>query len=94
MTLASTRTRNARFPSNGMVEVLPFESIDGPGCYVCAWSGHLLRVPEDAIAPGRSPRINLVARGPLVVTKISENPYLPITRARLLAANLNIGVCF
>ena len=94
MTLASTRTRTARFPSNRMGEVLPFESIDGPGCYVCAWSGHLLRVPEDGIAPGRSPRINLVARRPLMVTRISEDPYIPVTRARLLAANLDIGVGF
>ncbi len=26
---------------------IPFESIQEPGAYICTWSGHLLRIPED-----------------------------------------------
>jgi hypothetical protein len=48
---------------------VPFENIQEPGCYICNWSGHLLRVPEDGIAPGRSPLLNLVGNEPLFVTK-------------------------
>ena len=27
---------------------LPFEKLNEPGTYFCNWSGHLMRVPEDA----------------------------------------------
>jgi len=73
---------------------IPFEAIHEPGTYVCNWSGHLLRIPEDAITPGRSPLVNLLARDPLFVTKISDSPYLPLTKARLLASNLDLAIAF
>ena len=74
--------------------VVPFEQINEPGCYICNWSGHLLRVPEDAIAPGRSPLMNMVGCDPLFVTKISNNPYIPVTKARLCGANCDVNVNF
>jgi hypothetical protein len=73
---------------------VPFENIQEPGCYICNWSGHLLRVPEDGIAPGRSPLVNLVANEPLFVTKLSENPYVTIAKARMIASNLDCCVSF
>lgn len=72
----------------------PFEAINEPGTYVCNWSGHLLRVPPDAVAPGRSPKLNLVGQEPLMVTKISDNPYISRTKARLLASNFDVNVNF
>ncbi len=71
-----------------------FENISEPGAYICQWNGHLLRVPEDGVAAGRSPRINIVGADPLFVTKIADNPYVTITKARLLAANLDMNVNF
>ncbi|MHC4092305.1 MAG: hypothetical protein ACYSVY_18880 [Planctomycetota bacterium] len=73
---------------------VPFENIQEPGCYICNWSGHLLRVPEDGIAPGRSPLLNLVGNEPLFVTKLSENPYVTIAKARMIASNLDCCVSF
>jgi hypothetical protein len=73
---------------------VPFESINEPGCYVCNWSGHLLRVPEDGVAAGRSPLINVIGPEPLFVTKISQNPFIPLTKARMLACNLDVNVNF
>ena len=73
---------------------LPFDQINEPGCYICNWSGHLLRVPEDGIAPGRSPLINFVGREPLYVTKLSDNPYIPVTKARMYASNWDVAVNF
>ena len=70
------------------------DAINGPGCYVCHWSGHLLRVPQDGVAPGRSPLINMVGTDPLFVTKISHNSYIAVTKARLLAANSDLAVNF
>ena len=71
-----------------------FEAINEPGTYVCNWSGHLLRVPEDGVTPGRSPLVNIIGQEPLFVTKISDNPYITLTKARLLASNFDIAVNF
>ena len=73
---------------------VPFDSINEPGCYVCNWSGHLLRVPEDGVAPGRSPLINIIGHDPLYVTKISNNPFITLTKAKMVASNLDINVNF
>ena len=73
---------------------VPFESLNEPGCYVCNWSGHLLRVPEDGIKPGRSPLLNITGIQPLFVTKICNDPFVPLTKARQLAANCDVVVNF
>ncbi len=73
---------------------VPFEAINQPGCYICNWSGHLLRVPEDGVAPGRSPLLSIIGQQPLFVTKISDNPFIPVTKARMLAANCDVAVNF
>jgi hypothetical protein len=73
---------------------VPFESIQEPGCYICNWSGHLLRVPEDGIAAGRSPLVNIIGTEPLYVTKLSENPFVNITKAKMIASNLDCCVNF
>lgn len=73
---------------------LPFEAVQEPGCYICNWSGHLLRIPEDGVAPGRSPLLTIVGKEPLFVTKISENPYIPITKAKVMASNFDLNVNF
>ncbi|UCC31698.1 MAG: hypothetical protein JSU86_05340 [Phycisphaerales bacterium] len=74
--------------------VIPFDQIDEPGCYICNWDGHLLRIPKDAVARGRSPLVNMIGLDPLFVTKISENPFIPVSKARLLAANFDLLVDF
>ena len=73
---------------------VPFEAIDAPGTYVCNWSGHLLRIPEDAIKPGRSPLMNLIGKKPLFVSKISGDPYIQVSKARMVAANFDVPVNF
>ena len=78
----------------GVGVTIPFDQINEPGCYVCNWNGHLLRVPHDGIAPGRSPLLNIVGCEPLYVTKISPNPFVTMTKARLLASNFDINVNF
>jgi hypothetical protein len=73
---------------------IPFAAIDSPGCYICKWSGHLLRVADDGIHPGRIPHVDLVGPDGLFVTKISDNPYLTIDDARRLAANFDLATAF
>ena len=73
---------------------VPFEAINEPGCYVCNWSGHLLRIPEDAVKPGRSPVLALKGLETLYVTKLCNDPYVPVTKARMLAADCDVAVNF
>ena len=73
---------------------VPFDCLQQPGAYVCNWSGHLVRVPEDGVTLGRSPMINIVGTEPLFVTKISDNPFVTATKARLMAANFDLPVNF
>ncbi|MFQ5474193.1 MAG: hypothetical protein ACE5FA_15085 [Dehalococcoidia bacterium] len=73
---------------------VPFDSIQEPGCYICNWNGHLVRIPEDGVTPGRSPMLAIVGAEPLFVTKISDNPFVTVTKARLLASNFDLPVNF
>jgi len=95
MTTQNTPTHNQNMmQGNQYGAAFTWDQINDPGSYICNWSGHLLRVPEDGVAPGRSPLINFVGPEPLYVTKISENPYITITKARMLASNLDLPVNF
>ena len=91
----ATQSATKQEYSNGQCcTTVPFDQINEPGCYICNWSGHLLRVPEDGVAPGRSPLLNIVGCEPLFVTKISDNPFIPLTKARMVASNWDIATNF
>ena len=53
-----------------------------------------MRVPEEALEAGRSPTIDVVSNKPWLVTKISDNPYLPLGAARALAADMDLYINF
>lgn len=94
MTPQTTKTMQDTVTDCNVGACIPFESINVPGAYVCNWSGHLLRVPEDGVKTGRSPLLNIVGNEPLFVTTISSDPYIGITKAKLVAANLDVSVNF
>ena len=72
----------------------PFDQITEPGTYFSNWSGHLIRVPEEALKPGHSPLIQIRGKEPMTVTRLSDDPYLCISKARLIAADLDLSVNF
>jgi hypothetical protein len=78
----------------GLGSKLPFESLKEPGCYLSNWSGHLIRVPNDAIKEGRSPFLEILGKEQMLVTKLSNDPFIPIAKARTLAADLKLPVNF
>ncbi len=89
-----TTVRKHETESKGFGTQIAFENINEPGCYVCNWSGQLIRVPEDAIKPGRSPLMSITGRETPYVTKISDNPFMAVSKARTLAADGDISVNF
>ena len=68
---------------------VPFDAICETGCYISNWSGELLRVTPDGLTA-----INTAGSKPLFATKISHNPQITITKARLLAANYDLPANF
>jgi hypothetical protein len=93
--MTTTNTSNEQWQNTyGTGTRIPFENISQPGCYICNWTGHLMRVPPDGVAPGRSPLLNMVGREPLYVTKLADDPYIPVTKARMIASNYDIAVNF
>lgn len=73
---------------------LPFAKISEPGTYYSNYTGHLLRIPEDAVKPGRSPVLAILGKEPLMVTKISNDPFICLSKARMIAADLDLAVNF
>ncbi len=65
-----------------------------PGCYILKQTGTLLRVPPDALIPGRSPAIDVVSNQQWFVAKISSDPYMTLSKARAVAADLDLPVNF
>jgi len=85
------RTQTAQIHHKSEV---PFSQLNEIGTYVFKEGGQLLRVPEDALKPGRSPVMGIVGRDVLTVCKLSDDPFIPITKARLVAADLDVEVNF
>ncbi len=73
---------------------IPFDTIRAAGTYVCNWNGYLLRVPDGSMSPGNGRVINLVGSEPLLVTRISSDPELPVRSARALASDMHLKVSF
>jgi len=73
---------------------MPFEGIHERGAYVFNRSGYLLRVPDEACRMGCAHEVSMLANEPLFVTKVSEDPFVPISKARLLAGNCDLEVNF
>lgn len=74
--------------------VIPFGEINTPGTYLSNWTGHLIRVPDDGVKQGRSPVIEILGKEPMLLTRLSEDPFIGTTKARMLAADLDLPVNF
>lgn len=73
---------------------VPFCELTEPGSYISNTTGNLFRVPEDALVVGRSPLIEIVSKSGTMMTRISDDPWLPISKARQLAADADLSINF
>lgn len=73
---------------------LPFNQINRPGTYYSHDTGWLYRLPEKSIAAGESPLISIVSKTEPMVTKISDDPAIPLNKAREVCSDLELDVDF
>ncbi|MBI2358501.1 MAG: hypothetical protein HYV04_06280 [Deltaproteobacteria bacterium] len=71
-----------------------WEEIIQPGAYVSRDNGRLFRIPREALAPGASPLIHQENREAEKFLKVSDDPYVPTLKARMVAAENNIQPTF
>jgi hypothetical protein len=64
--------------------------LETPGFYVSRATGNGYRIPAEALIKGASPVIEQVSAQPSRLVKVSDNPFIPLIKARNLAANYNI----
>ena len=73
---------------------LPFGEIMDQGTYYSRDTGWIYRVPEESLSPGHSPMISIVSKEDILVTKISDDPWIPVNKARQICSNLDFEVNF
>ena len=76
------------------LQEMSWNQIQQPGAYLIIGSGDLVRVPQDALAPGHSPLITITSTGETRVAKLSDNPAEPISVLRAFAADNDYFVNF
>lgn len=83
---------DTRFPSD--VRWIPLDEVADAGAYISRSSGHLVRI----VAAGRplvgEELLEEHNTAPVYLTRVSTDPFVPITRARMAAANRDIEVHF
>lgn len=72
----------------------PFNEINEPGAYYNHETGWLYRIPEDMLSLGHSPVMNVVGNDEVLMTKIADDPWIPLNKARQICANLDFAVNF
>src|SRR5262249_2147350 len=87
-----TTTKTTQKVHHGFLAV-QFSEINLPGVYITQ-RGDMFRVPNEALAEGRSPVLAWENREGGLVSRICEDPYTPISKCRQLAADADLTVNF
>lgn len=76
------------------VRWLPIADITEPGAYVAKETGDLIRVPPHGGSDGEDELFEKNSKQPILVAKISHDPFIPISKARFAAAALDVEISF
>lgn len=80
--------------SPGQHFTVPFNEITQSGAYYNHATGWLCRVPDEGLALGHSPVMNILSGDENFVTKVSDDPFVPVGKARQICANMDFAVNF
>ncbi|HTW79839.1 MAG TPA: hypothetical protein VME23_09890 [Terracidiphilus sp.] len=67
-----------------------WESIKQPGAYIERETGHLYRVPPEALLRGSSPLISKLCNNPSTFVKLSDDPNAIVSKLRTIAADADV----
>jgi hypothetical protein len=67
-----------------------WENIKQPGSYVERETGHLYRLPAEALLRGSSPVISRLSSSPSTFVKLSDDPNTIISKLRTIAADADV----
>ncbi len=76
------------------LEILPLDEVKGPGTYYTRATGGICRIPEEALKADHSPAFEILVDGDNRVVKLSDDPFIPLSKARLIAADADLEVNF
>jgi hypothetical protein len=67
-----------------------WENIKQPGAYIERETGHLYRVPSEALLRGSSPVISKLCNNPSTFVKLSDDPNTIVSKLRNIAADADV----
>lgn len=81
-------------PSEGDTPPTRLDQVAEPGTYVCPQTGDLIRLVRGGAPLDDTDLRKKLGEEPVYVTRISNDPFIPISRARVAAANLDVDISF
>ncbi len=83
------------FGANSTGPRVLLQDILEPGAYVCHWNGDLLRVLENELPLDELPDLPATTEEQVLeMTKLSSDPFITISQARMAASNFDIEANF
>ena len=81
-------------PIDASAPPITLHEVTEPGAYYFHQTGWLYRIPADGLAMGHSPLMNICSYDECYVTKISDDPWIPVNKAREICSNWDYFVNF
>ena len=76
--------------SSAVLSEFTWENIKQPGSYVERETGHLYRLPAEALLRGSSPVISRLSTNPSTFVKLSDDPNTIVSKLRTIAADADV----
>jgi len=74
------------------LSILPLNQVNKPGAYLDLKTGKLFRVPKEGLRKGDGSIILINSERETLVSRLSDDPYIPRAKAKLIAANHNLWI--
>jgi len=85
----ATIQKQQRGFSQEHLETLPLGKVTRLGTYYMWSTGGICRIPKEALKGGE-----IVLQGDNRVTRLTDDPFTPLSKARMIAADANLEVNF
>ena len=80
--------------SSSNLKICPWNQINERGFYVDLQTGKGYRFQNESLSAGHSPTVTSVSDAPQKLVKLSDNPFLTVSDARVIAADNDVTSAF